>query len=58
MRRGYHKERDQMNGFLLTVLLAHLMATRVVHAHGKQWLVGWLVDAAGTDLVLLGSFDL
>ena len=34
VRRGYHRERDQMNGFLLTVLLAHLMDTRVVHAHG------------------------
>ena len=26
--------RDQINGFHLTVLLAHLMETRVVHAHG------------------------
>jgi U3 small nucleolar RNA-associated protein 22 len=34
VKRGYHRERDQMNGFLLTVLLAHLLEIRVVHAHG------------------------
>ena len=33
-KRNYHKHRDSMNGFHLTVLLAHLLDTRVVHAHG------------------------
>ena len=50
-----------MNGFLLTVLLAHLMATRVVHAHGKQWLISWLVSwlmLLVLILVLLGIFDI
>lgn len=45
-----------MNGFLLTVLLAHLMATRVVHAHGKQWSVGMGVMLLVLILVSLGFF--